>query len=181
MGRVILRKPVHHISKRTHMLILVKIKKEKYICDVGFGSQVLTSPILLNSTSIQKTTHENYRILSLNKNFVLQVEIQKEWINLYKFDLQKCYDVDYALANWYTSANPNSHFTKKIITTRVGENCRYLIHNNKFKIHYLNKKSIEETIGNIQHLKNILNTYFALPLPETENAEQILTDILKNS
>lgn len=159
-GRVILGQPMSHIAPRTHMMTLVKIKGVAYLCDTGFGGQVLTSPIKLYDQNPQNTTHETYKIERFKNDFILQAFVQNEWKNLIKFDLQHQYIVDYQVGNWYTSTHPDSIFTKELIMSRIDERQRLLIHNQDFTIHHLNGKSDKRKISDVEELLKILQDYF---------------------
>ncbi len=173
-GRVILNRPKATITQRTHMLVMVEIKGKKYICDTGFGGQVLPSPIRFITNKPQKTRLEDYQIIDYKKDFILQVQIKKKWKNLYKFDLQEQYDVDYKLANWYTSTHPDSHFTKSLTVTRVGKNSRYILHNNEFVIHYPDQKSKKRNIQSVKEIFSILHRQFDLHPPRPEVLTRII-------
>lgn len=177
-SRVILRQPIDHIAQRTHLMTLVKIEGITYICDTGFGAQVLTAPIQLYQTNPQKTTHENYKIERFKHDFVLQAFVQNEWKNLIKFDLQKQYLVDYQVGNWYTSTHLNSVFTGNLIVTRIDEGKRLLLRNKTFTIHHLNRKSEKRKISDLDELLLILRQYFDFIPPKVPGWEAKLQEVL---
>ena len=56
-----------------------------YLVDVGFGGQTPTSPIRIETGSVQQTTHEPYRLEDRRDGLVLQALIRGEWVPLYEF------------------------------------------------------------------------------------------------
>lgn len=178
VGRVILNQPNDTITQRTHMVILVELNGEQYLCDTGFGGQVLPQPILWIMDEPQKTSHEDYRLIAFQEDFILQTQLNGKWHNLYKFDLQKTYFVDYKIANWYTATHPDSSFTKRLVVTKVGAKCRYILHNNSFSIHHLNKDSEKKIIEKVSELRCILQEIFDINLPGWDNQARILQAIL---
>lgn len=172
-GRVVWNKPADAITSRTHMLNLVELDGMKYLCDVGFGGQTPTGPLLVEPNKVQRTPHEDCRIIEKNGGYLNQSFIKNEWKNLYKFDLQRQYFVDYKLGNWYTSTHPDSHFTTDLTVARAGKNGRYVLHNNRFAIHHLNDISEKHDIKNIDELRRILDEFFNLSLPNVDNIEPI--------
>lgn len=178
-GRVILGKPSDHISARSHLLNFVNLAGKDYICDVGFGGQVLPSPILLHHSKPQHTTHEDYRIRPIEGSYILQARVQDSWKNLYKFDLQEQYLIDYEMANWYTSTSPASHFTTDLIVARTIKDCRQIIHNNQFITHHLNASSTKEHIKDLTHLLQLLENVFELKPPHIPNWKGVLKEIIR--
>lgn len=180
VGRVILNQPDATITQRTHMVILVKLNGKQYLCDTGFGGQVLPQPIRFIRDIPQKTSHEDYRLIAFEENFILQTYLSGQWHNLYKFDLQKTYLVDYKIANWYTSTHPDSSFTKRLVVTRVGEKCRYILHNNSFSIYHLNDDVEKKRIEKVSELRSLLQEVFGIRLWVTDDQTRILQAILNN-
>ena len=74
----------------THMVLLVSIPgvDARYLVDVGFGGQTLTSPIRLEPDEIQATRHEPYRVRTLAGGYALETLIRDDWQPLYLFTRQ---------------------------------------------------------------------------------------------
>jgi N-hydroxyarylamine O-acetyltransferase len=62
-ARVLWNVPAGVTTPRVHMLLLVDIDGQRYLTDAGFGGNVLTSPLLLDSTQEQATPHEPFQVL----------------------------------------------------------------------------------------------------------------------
>ena len=61
------------------------MKTGRYLVDVGFGGQTLSSPIRLETDTVQQTRHEPYRIREHGDGLVLESEIRDTWEPLYLF------------------------------------------------------------------------------------------------
>ncbi len=57
--------PGHPVGPRSHMVLLVDLNGLRYIADVGFGGNVLTTPLRLEPHIAQPTPHEPHRLLPL--------------------------------------------------------------------------------------------------------------------
>jgi len=110
LGRVHL---TNEPTGRGHQITLVTIDKEKWLLDIGFGSETPPIPIpLIPNTSIS-FKNQTFRLIKYDLHgFMLQSQNGKEWKNLYSFDLSLVYPEDLNYANYYTSTNPKSFFVQ---------------------------------------------------------------------
>lgn len=162
-ARVLLNQPDDRITRRSHMLLLIAYEDKNLIADVGFGTMTLTGAIELKPNKVQKTPHEQCRLLKSNQgDYFLQIQMQEEWKTMYRFDLQRQFFPDYEMANWYVSTNPESHFVTDLIIARSGVGCRYTLHNNQFRVHYLTGKAERQVIGSSDELRGLLENEFQL-------------------
>src|ERR1019366_3083573 len=113
-ARVVRGVPEGVITARAHMLLCVDLEGARYIADVGFGGLTLTAPLGLDSDGAQRTAHEPFRLVRGGDEFVLQAEIGAAWQPIYRFDLQRQFQVDYEIASWYQSTSPHSYFTANL-------------------------------------------------------------------
>ena len=80
-GRVIwMLSPDSPLPAQTHTVLAVTFPGAQgpYLVDVGFGGQTLTSPIRLETGSVQQTTHEPYRLEDRGDGLVLQALVRGE-------------------------------------------------------------------------------------------------------
>lgn len=173
-ARVLWNQPEDAITRRSHMLLMIHYNDDRYIADVGFGAMTLTSPILLEPGKVQQTAHEPYRfILHKDGYYFLQAELRKEWKTLYRFDLEEQFFIDYEMTNWYISNHPDSNFVTGLTAARTCTDRRYTLHNNVYKIHFLNGETKSQTIATAPELKNILEKKFLLKLPAVAGIDEI--------
>ncbi len=110
---------VQQVLPRTHMLLLVTLAGERWLADVGFGSEGLLLPVPLESG---QTSHQFawwVRALERDQHWVMQSAREGIWEDLYAFTLEPQLEVDYELANHYTSTHPDSRFTQCLVAQRV--------------------------------------------------------------
>ena len=150
-------------TPRTHCLLFVEAEGEDYLVDVGFGGNVLTSPLLLNSRAEQATPHESFRLVEEDDRVVEEAKINGEWTPLYAFDFAETHPADYELGNWFTSAHPNSLFVNGLLAARAEPDRRYALFNNALSVHKLNDGSEKRTL-NARELRDALGDLFKISL-----------------
>jgi arylamine N-acetyltransferase len=71
--------PGSPVPSQTHTLLGVAPANapQLFLVDVGFGGQTPTSPLRLETGTVQPTTHEPYRLQSRGDTLVLQAEIRR--------------------------------------------------------------------------------------------------------
>lgn len=125
------------INRRAHMLLLIRIYGQNYISDVGFGSRAPSQPLLLEVDVEQATKYELFRINKNGEGYILQTMGKDSWRPLYLFDLQKQYDEDFEVGNWYTSTHPTSNFRHELMVSLKCGDKRYSLNNNIMTTYYI--------------------------------------------
>jgi N-hydroxyarylamine O-acetyltransferase len=105
-------------TPREHMLLVVDFDGQRYLTDVGFGGNVLTCPLLLDSMAEQQTPHETFQVLNNDGRYVLQFKIRGAWTKLYWFYLSEQLMPDHEQGNWFVSTHPNSIFGNGLLAAR---------------------------------------------------------------
>jgi arylamine N-acetyltransferase len=137
-GRVIWMLPPHApLPAQTHTVLAVRFPGSQgaYLVDVGFGGQTPTSPLRLETGSVQQTTHEPYRLEDRGAGLVLQALIRGEWVPLYEFSTRTQPDIDRKVASWFVSTHPSSHFVTSLTAARVTEDGRLNLAGRNLTIH----------------------------------------------
>ncbi|WP_207434356.1 arylamine N-acetyltransferase family protein [Sabulibacter ruber] len=178
-ARVLWNVPAGVTTARAHMLLLVEIEGEEFIADVGFGGLTLTSPLRLHDQSEQETSHETFRIVALEEEYVLQAKVQDTWKPLYQFGLQEQVTQDYEVYNWFTSTHPRSPFVNGLLVAKTTPDARYCLRNNELSVHYVNGKSKRQIITTPTQLITVLKKGFDLPIPNTPEMDKALHLILQ--
>jgi N-hydroxyarylamine O-acetyltransferase len=114
-ARVRYGRPSGVIPPRTHLFLRVEIDGASWLADVGIGGFSMSSAIRLDSSSEQTTPHEPRRISRDGQLLLHQVRVGGDWHDLYEFTLEEMPLIDRELANWYTSAHPQSDFRKRLV------------------------------------------------------------------
>jgi len=158
--------PDSPVGPRSHMLLLVQLDGRPYVADVGFGGNVLTSPLRLEPRIEQQTPHEPHRLLPLENGFVLEASIGGEWKPFYRFTLEPQFPADFEVSNWYLCHHPSSFFRQTLLGARVNTEGRYALRNNALHIHRKNETE-RRILFDAAALRSCLEIDFGLQLPES--------------
>lgn len=167
-------------SRRTHMLLLVQIKNEEYIVDVGFGSIAPCTPLLLHNPEVQVTNYGKYKLIyDGDNNYTLYSLYNNNHRSLYRFDLQEQSIKDFDVGNWYTSTNYDAHFKNNLIVSLRTEQGRCTLNDNIFTTYYLNGNKKNVTIQSIEEMKQLLKIKFKLKLNNLPGLDQKLKKFIE--
>jgi arylamine N-acetyltransferase len=109
------------IPSQTHTLLGVSLPgaPQLLLVDVGFGGQTPTSPLRLETGSVQQTAHEPYRLQERRSGLVLEALIRDQWQSLYEFSTRTAPPIDLQVGSWYVSTHPSSHFVTSLMVSLV--------------------------------------------------------------
>jgi N-hydroxyarylamine O-acetyltransferase len=119
---------------RTHMLLKVDLDGATWLADVGFGGGGLLLPVPLAPGPPVRQYAWTYRVREEAGLWVLQALHQGSWHDLYAFTLEPQYEVDFEVANHYTSTHPSSRFVQTLTVQRSTPEVRYILRNQEFAI-----------------------------------------------
>lgn len=154
------------VTPRTHKLLLVNLPEGLVLADVGFGGAVCTGVLDLVSDVAQATPHERFRLVQAGGLWRQQIEIGGEWRSTYQFDLTPQLGVDDELGNWWTSANPQSHFTFTLIAAMSPPGRRLALRNLDYAVHTggeTERRRLEPT-----EVCEVLERDFGIGVPDRE-------------
>jgi arylamine N-acetyltransferase len=137
-GRVIwMLPPDAPFPAQTHTVLAVTFpgSQGSYLVDVGFGGQTPTSPIRIETGSVQRTTHEPYRLEDRRDGLVLQALIRGEWVPLYEFTTRTQPEIDLNVGSWFVSTHPSSHFVTGLMAARVTDDARLNLAGRNLTVH----------------------------------------------
>jgi N-hydroxyarylamine O-acetyltransferase len=155
------------------MLLRVDLESGAHVVDAGFGGQTLTGPLRLDIDGAQDTPHEPFRLARDGDERILQAQIRGEWKSAYRFDLHPQLLPDYELANWFTSAHPQSRFVNALIASRTDIGRRYALFNNELAIHERGATE-RRTLRTTSELRAVLEGEIGLRLPNAPELEAVL-------
>jgi arylamine N-acetyltransferase len=132
-----MQEPGSPVPAQTHTLLGVAPPGEPklLLVDVGFGGQTPTSPLRLETGSVQQTTHEHYRLQGRGDIMTLQAEIRGEWQSLYEFATRTAPPIDLLVGSWYVSTHPASHFVTSLMVSLVTDDGRCNVAGRQLSIH----------------------------------------------
>jgi arylamine N-acetyltransferase len=137
-GRVVWMAPSNApLPAQTHTVLAVTFPgcPGPYLVDVGFGGQTPTSPLRLETGSVQQTTHEPYRLEDRGDGLVLQAQVRDSWQALYEFTNRTQPQIDLTVGSWYVSTHPASHFVTGMTVAMVTEDGRVNLSGRNLVIH----------------------------------------------
>lgn len=167
-ARVLWMQSEDALSARTHKLLLVNLPEGQVLADVGFGGAVCTGVLDLVPDVVQKTPHERFRLLNVNGEWRQQIEIGTEWRTTFRFDLTPQLHVDDELGNWWTSANPASHFTYSLTAARSPAGRRHALRNFDYAVHTPGQPSEHRHLASPEQVCDILERDFEIEVPERD-------------
>jgi N-hydroxyarylamine O-acetyltransferase len=129
-ARVRVQRPREFTPPRTHVFVLVVLDGERWLCDVGVGALSPTAPLRLDVETPQATPHEPRRLIrhgswasgdrrSPDARVFHQAQLAGEWQDVCEFTLEPMPPIDREVANWFTSAHPQSHFKNRLMAARA--------------------------------------------------------------
>jgi N-hydroxyarylamine O-acetyltransferase len=151
---------------RTHMLLLVEADAGRWLCDVGFGGEGLLRPMPFRPGEISDHFGWKSRIVEEGGLFVLQSLHSDGWHDLYVFNLDEQFAIDYEMANFYTSTHPQSHFMHMLIVQLPGTKERLRLTNRRFTVETPAGIAKEAIIESDAELVELLAERFGLVFPK---------------
>ena len=167
-ARVLWRQSEDALTPRTHKLLLVDFPEGPVLADVGFGGAVCTGVLDLVPDTPQQTPHERFRLLNLGGEWRQQIEIGGEWHTTYRFDLTPQLPVDDELGNWFTSANPASHFTFSLTAARSPAGRRHALRNFDYTVHVPGEESAKRRLESPDEICAVLEEDFGVEIPDRD-------------
>ncbi|MGV9803532.1 arylamine N-acetyltransferase family protein [Mycobacterium sp. NPDC003449] len=137
-GRVVwMQPPDAPLHAQTHNVLAVTVPgvDGRYLVDVGFGGQTLSSPIRLEAGPVQQTRHEPYRLLDHDTGYVLQADIRDEWKPLYTFTTAPQPRIDLEVGSWYVSTHPGGIFVTGLTVALITDEARFNLRGRNLAIH----------------------------------------------
>jgi N-hydroxyarylamine O-acetyltransferase len=119
------------LRARTHMTLEVTIDGASYLCDVGFGAYTPLYPVPLTGEPSRQHAWV-YRVVPEGARRVLQWQRDGGWQDLYAVEPGVPDDIDFEMANWFTSTWPESGFVQTMTAQRATPDARYTLRNVTF-------------------------------------------------
>ena len=121
-GRVVWMNTSGTLPAMTHLTLAVTVPgvDGRYLVDVGFGGQTLSSPIRLRE-------HDD--------GYMLESEIRGTWEPLYMFTTRPQPLIDRVVGSWYVSTYPESGFVTGLSAALVTDDARWNLRGRNLAIH----------------------------------------------
>ena len=164
-ARVRYQRPRDYTPARTHLLVRVELD-ESYLADVGVGAMSPTAALRLADHGAQSTPHEPRRLLREDGRIYHQVQLGDEWHDIAELTLEEMPPIDRIVANWYTSAHPDSHFRHRLLAARARpDGGRTTLLNRELAIRGRDGRADKRTLASHAELIDVLAADFGLHLP----------------
>jgi N-hydroxyarylamine O-acetyltransferase len=177
-ARVVWERPAGEMRARTHMVLLVALGGERFICDVGFGGLTPTAPLALASGVEQATPHETFRVVQLPNELAVEAHVRGQWKRLYRFDLQEEQQVDVELLNHYVMSHADSPMLGRLIAARVGADRRFGLANDVLSVHPLRGASEQQRLRSVGEVRDVLESTFGVAVPAAGDFDAALERVL---
>jgi N-hydroxyarylamine O-acetyltransferase len=163
-ARVRWQRPRDYTPPRTHLLVRVELD-EPWLADVGVGAMSPTAALRLAEEGEQATPHEPRRLHREGNLLYHQVRFGDEWHDVCELTLEEMPLIDRVVANWYTSAHPQSHFRNRLLVARASETGRVTLLNDTLSIRDARGHAEKQRVESRPHLLHLLEAHFGLALP----------------
>lgn len=126
----------------THLMSLVRLGKERFLVDVGFGSGLLV-PLPLTEGAYTDHGGWPFRLRREGPYWLLEAFTNGTWRIGHGFDETPQRLVDYVVANHYIATHPDSPFTRRLIVQRKAHGtCRKLL-GREYRVEYADGRPAE--------------------------------------
>lgn len=136
-----------------------------WLADTGFGARGLLEPVPFEDGGHVSTGPWDFRLEQRGTLWALQSVESGTRQDLYVFDLQPQLPVDMELANWYTSAHPDSLFRQLLVVHRVDAGQRLSLRNRELTVDTGQGPQVH-MLGSAREVGEVLRLRFGLPVPE---------------
>ena len=178
LARVVWNNPEAILAPPSHMLLLVDLKGTKYIADVGFGGQTLTTPLRLRADAEQPTPHETYRLTGGAPDWTLEVKIGEEFRPVYVFTTDEVPEGDFWDISRDLSSNPASPFTLQLRAALSPSGRRLKLHNTQFTVQPTGGEAEKRELTSLEEIRAVLTEELGILVPESEKLDARLAGLL---
>jgi len=166
-GRARWQMPRDFVPPRTHLVLRVHLAAGDWLVDCGLGSASLTAAIPLEFDSAHETPHEARRLVREEDGRIFhQTCLEDGWADVCEFSLAEMHPIDCEVANWWTSANPNSRFKRELLVALAAKDgTRKAIRGGTFTHRRGAEILHQRTIDSAADLLGLLAEQFGLHFP----------------
>jgi len=143
-----------------HMTLMVGIKQERWLADVGFGDSFI-EPLPLETERENRQRESSYRIVCQNERMLLEQAKDSGWKPQYRFSLVPRQYSDYFEMCQYHQTSPDSHFTRQRICSRLTEAGRISLSDMRFIVTEDGRRE-ERLLTNQDEYSRILREHFGI-------------------
>jgi N-hydroxyarylamine O-acetyltransferase len=97
--------------------------------------------------------------------YILQVELNGAWQNVYQFTTETAYPIDFEMANWYNSTHPKSRFRNSLMINRLTPSVRLRLLNKKLTKRFTSGRVEEVMLTSPEMLADAVQNEMCIDLP----------------
>jgi N-hydroxyarylamine O-acetyltransferase len=175
-ARVIWGTPEGEEPPLRHIVLTMDVAGVPYLCDVGFGGNTATAPLRLRSGVEQETPLNRYRLTEADGVWLVEIEVEGEWLKLYDFTLAELGEERIVELN--DIADSSEFFTTELLAARIERTRRLALGNTRLNIHTPGQPSEGRTLGSVAELREVLSGTMGIALPADERLDLALQKIV---
>jgi N-hydroxyarylamine O-acetyltransferase len=129
-------RPMFYPTRRpkTHMVVIVTIDGNSYLCDTGFGGYGLREPMRVADEEHADQNGDHFSLELRDAEYVLTSWVNEEWTPQYGFALTPQEWIEFSLANYFNATHPDTIFTQKRLAVMQSATGRKILVDNSLKI-----------------------------------------------
>ena len=163
-ARVRYQRPRDFTPPRTHVFLKVTLNGATWLVDVGVGAMSPTCALRFELDVEQATPHEPRRFIREDGRYFHQARLGDAWVDIAEFTMEAMPAIDREVANWFTSAHPQSHFKSRLMVALAIPDGRVTILNREFTLRR-GAKAETSLIESPEQLLQLLDQHFGLVFP----------------
>ena len=175
-ARVIWGTPEGEEPPLRHIVLTADVSGVSYLCDVGFGGLTATAPLRMRNGAEQATPLEPYRLTETDGVWLVEVQVEGEWLKLYDFTLAELGDE--RLIELNDIADSSVFFTTELLAARIEKTRRLALGNTRLNIHTPGQPSEARLLGSVAELREVLTGTMGIALPADERLDAALQKIV---
>jgi arylamine N-acetyltransferase len=172
-------------TAQTHQLLAVRVPDndgrgagQRYVVDVGFGGQTLTSPIRFEVDLVQQTRHEPYRLREHGTKYVLEALIGGRWRPLYVFADADLPLIDFQVGSWYVSSHPGLRWVHELAASSVTDDARWNLNGRHLAVHHRDGHSEQHELKNASAVLDVLMNRFGIDVGGLGDVHKRITEAI---
>lgn len=130
-------RPMFYPEKRprTHLVLIVKIDNDEYLCDVAYGGDGIREPIKIANFVEVVQDYDTFRLEFDSGEYIMSsLDENMEFKKQYGFKKTPQDWIDFSLANYFNATHSNTIFTQKKLAILQSENGKIVALNDELKI-----------------------------------------------
>lgn len=160
------------IAPRTHVFLRVDLGEETFLTDAGMGGASLTKALILRVDEDQQTPHDTRRLNKVDSVWYHQIRYGEVWQDACEFTLEEMPLIDREIANWFTSAHPESHFRDRVVAARALDNGQKLtLQNKELTVRERTGETQKRQLKDSNEVLKVLMNDFGIQLASTDQEE----------